>query len=76
MKSFKITVRKIGNSLGIILNSGAAEFLDAKEGATYHLTKSSDGMRITPFDPTFEEKLSKASSIMDRYKNTLKELAK
>lgn len=76
MSSIKITLRKIGNSLGFILPKDAARFLNAEEGASYTLTQSPDGLRISQFDPEFEEKMKAANSLMSRYKNALRELAK
>lgn len=76
MSSVKITLRKIGNSLGFILPKEASRFLNAQEGSSFTLTQSPDGLRITQFDPEFEEKMKTADSLMSRYKNALRELAK
>jgi hypothetical protein len=41
------------------------------------LADSPDGsFRLSPFDPSFEEKMSKVQDIMSRYRNTLHVLAK
>lgn len=76
MQSFTITLRKIGNSLGFILPKEAVSVFRASEGESWTLTQTPDGLRITPYDPKFEEKMQKADSIVSRYKNTLRELAK
>ena len=76
MENITVTVRKIGNSLGIILPKEAMQILEVKEGETLTITKSPDGIRITPYDPEFEKKITSARSIMSRYRNALKELAK
>jgi putative addiction module antidote len=76
MDSVTVTLRKIGNSLGIILPKEATQLLNVEEGASLTLTQSPDGLRITAFDPKFEEKTKAADSIMSRYKNALRELAK
>lgn len=70
----EVTVRKLGNSLGVILPSEAAKKLGVDEGDVLYFTDSADGFRITPFDPTFKAQMKKAESIMKRYKNTLREL--
>lgn len=76
MNSITITLRKIGNSLGFILPKEAAQVLNAQEGEQVTLTQSPDGLRITSYDPEFEKKMKIADSIMSRYKNSLRELAK
>ena len=76
MESITITLRKIGNSLGLILPKEAAQMLNAEEGAQLTITQSPDGLRITSYDPEFEKKMKAADSLMSRYKNSLKELAK
>lgn len=76
MDSITITLRRIGNSLGFILPKEAAQMLNAKEGAQITLTRSPDGLRMTPYDAEFEQKMKAADSLMSRYKNSLKELAK
>ena len=72
----KTTVRKIGNSYGIILPARALQALHANEGDELFLTESPDGLRITPYDPDFDETMKVAEGVMRRYKNALRELAK
>ena len=72
----KTTVRKIGNSYGVILPAGALQALHVKEGDALYLTEAPEGLRITPYDPDFEETMKVAEGGMRRYKNALRELAK
>jgi len=73
----ELKVRKFGNSLGVILPKEALKRLNASEGQRLLLVESPDGdYKITTPDPEFEEKMRKANSIMDRYRNTLRVLAK
>jgi len=70
-------VRKIGNSLGIVLPKEALQTLRVEEGDTLYLTESPDHcLRINPDKPGFAEKMAIADSLMKRYRNALKELAK
>lgn len=72
-----LKVRKVGNSLSVILPKEAAARLKVGEGDSLFLTESPDGsFRITPYDPSFEEKMKKAEDVMGRYRNTLRELSK
>jgi putative addiction module antidote len=71
----KITVRKIGNSLGVILPAEAAATLGVVEGDRLFLTEAPDGLRVTAYDPEFERKMRVAENGMRRYRNALRELA-
>lgn len=72
-----LKVRKVGNSLGVVLPREAASRMKVNEGDTLFLTESPDGgYRISPYDPDFETKMEKVEEIMNRYRNTLRALAK
>lgn len=69
--------RKVGNSLGVILPKEALTKMNISEGDSIYLTEAEDGsFRLTPYNPAFEEQMQAAQSVMKRYRNTLKELAK
>lgn len=69
-------VRKIGNSLGIVLPKEATALLKVKEGDALYLTEAPRGaMRITPERPGFAEMMEIANCGMRRYRNALRELA-
>ena len=72
----KTTVRKIGNSLCIILPKRVLQALRVSEGDDLFLTESPGGLRMTPYDPDFDETMKFAEGVMGRYKNALRELAK
>jgi putative addiction module antidote len=72
----EVTVRKIGNSLGVILPADATALLNVAEGDRLFLTEGPEGLRITPYDPTFARKMEVAAEGMRRYRNALRELAK
>ena len=70
-------VRKIGNSLGIVLPKEALLALKVGEGDKLFLTEAPEGaLRITPERPGFEEIMKIAEDGMNRYRNALRELAK
>lgn len=72
-----LKVRKVGNSLGVVLPREALARLQLDEGGTLFLTEAPDGSyRVTPYDPEFEGQLRIAEDIMGRYRNTLRALAK
>ena len=72
----KLTVRKVGNSLGVTLPAQAAQVLHVKEGDSLYLTEAPGGFRLTPYDPDFAETMEAAEDFMGRYKNALRDLAK
>lgn len=72
-----LKIRKVGNSLGLVLPKEVISRLRVSEGEDVFLLEGPDNTyRITPFDPSFEKKMEKAEEIMARYRNTLHVLAK
>jgi putative addiction module antidote len=70
-------IRRIGNSLGIVLPKEALQSLKVEEGTTLYLTAApGNSLRITAEKPGFAEKAAIADSLMRRYRNALRELAK
>ncbi|HSH10016.1 MAG TPA: AbrB family transcriptional regulator [Oceanipulchritudo sp.] len=75
--AMKTKVRKIGNSLGIVLPKEALEAMHVEEGAALYITKGpKDSLQITPERPGFEEVMQIAEEGMAQYRNALRELAK
>ncbi len=72
-----LKVRKVGNSLGVVLPKEVVGRLRTGEGQDVFLLEGPNNTyRLTPFDPAFEKKMAKAEEIMARYRNTLHVLAK
>jgi putative addiction module antidote len=73
----QLTVRKVGNSLGVILPLEAARTLQVKEGDKLFLTEAPGGsFRISPYDPNFAQTMNVAEDFMGRFKNALRDLGK
>jgi putative addiction module antidote len=73
----ELKVRRFGNSLGVVLPKEVISRLQTSDGAPLFLIEASDGgYRLTPYDPAFEKKMTKAADIISRYRNTLHVLAK
>ncbi len=72
----ELKLRKIGNSVGVVLPKEALNRLKAKEGDTLTVTDSPSGLQMTAQDPEFARAMSVFKDISKRYRNTLKELAK
>jgi putative addiction module antidote len=72
-----LKVRKVGNSLGVVLPKEVLGHLRASEGGELYLLEGpNNSYRLTSLDPTFQSKLEKAEEIMGRFRNTLHVLAK
>jgi putative addiction module antidote len=72
-----LRIRKVGNSLGVVMPKEIVSRLNVKDGDAVFLTEAPDGsLRITPYDPAFEDQMSAAKEGMAAYRNTLRELAK
>ncbi len=73
----ELKVRKFGNSLGVVLPKEVINRLHTGDGEPLFLIESQDGAyRLTPYDPSFEKKMTKAADIIRRYRNTLHVLSK
>jgi putative addiction module antidote len=72
----QVKVTQIGNSLGVVLPKDGVERLGIERGQQLSLSETPNGIELSPFDPDFEEQMRLAEEIMDRYRDTLRELAK
>ncbi|WP_319419992.1 AbrB/MazE/SpoVT family DNA-binding domain-containing protein [Pleurocapsa sp. FMAR1] len=72
----KLNIRRIGNSLGASIPKELLDQLNVTEGDCLYVTKTPEGVLITPYDPEFAEVMEAAKGISNRYRNALKELAK
>ena len=72
-----LKVRKVANSLGVVLPKEVLSRLNLQDGDRVFLTEAPDGSyRITPYDPEFEEQVKIGKRFMAKYRNTLRALAK
>ncbi|HXU49434.1 MAG TPA: AbrB/MazE/SpoVT family DNA-binding domain-containing protein [Candidatus Binatia bacterium] len=73
----ELKVRKIGNSLGVVLPKEVVNRLNTGEGERLFLLEGPNGVyQLTPYDPGFEKKMEQAEDIIRRYRNTLHALSK
>lgn len=74
--TMKTKVRKIGNSLGIVLPKEALRVMKVKEGATLYLTEAPQcSLQVTPESERFDKMMTIAERGMQRYRNALRKLA-
>ena len=73
----ELKLRKIGNSVGVVLPRAALNHLKVAEGDSLCLTEAPDGsVRLMPTSPEVLRQLEVAQDIIRRYRRTLRELAK
>ena len=72
----KLKVRKIGNSVGLILPKEVAEQLRVGEDDTVHYVVDTNGLHVTPFDPDFDAAMEAFDETRRKYRNALRTLAK
>jgi putative addiction module antidote len=70
------TLRAIGNSFGVILGKEALAELGVQPGDRLFIVKTPDGLRLTAYDPEFEEAMEFGRDYMRRHRDALRELAK
>jgi putative addiction module antidote len=72
-----LQIRKIGNSLGLILSKELLARLKLKEGDKLHVVEQPDrGVKLTPYDPKHAEAMEIARRSFRKYADTYKALAK
>jgi len=72
----ELKLRKIGNSVGIVLPKEALAHLKAGEGDTLCLTDAAEGSVRMTSNPDVAKQMEVVKDVMHRYRNTLRELAK
>jgi len=73
----ELKLRKIGNSVGVILPKEALTQLKAREGDTLTATEAADGgLRLSHTSEEVTRQMEVVEDLMHRYRHTLEELAK
>ncbi|MEZ5648109.1 MAG: AbrB/MazE/SpoVT family DNA-binding domain-containing protein [Alphaproteobacteria bacterium] len=71
-----LKLRKIGNSLGVVLPKEMVDELRIGEGDTLYATKTEDGLKLSPYDPEFEADIKAGRDFMRHNRDALRALAK
>jgi putative addiction module antidote len=72
-----LQIRKIGNSLGLILSKELLARLRLKEGDQLHVIEQPErGIKLTPYDPKHARAMELARRSFRKYADTYKALAK
>lgn len=71
-----LKIRKLGNSMGVVIPREVLVRLNVEMGDTIFLTESPDGFHITAYDEEFEKQMKIARKIMKEDRDILRALAK
>jgi putative addiction module antidote len=72
----KITVRKMGGSLGATLPKEVTDRLQVRDGDTLYAVEREDGVLLTPYDPDFADAVEAFEVVRRQYRNTFRALAR
>jgi putative addiction module antidote len=72
----KVTLRKMGGSLGATLPKDVADRLHVQAGDDLFVIETDQGILLTPYDPQFEKAMTAYERTANKYRNALRELAK
>jgi putative addiction module antidote len=50
--------------------------LRVRKGDSLYLSETPDGIELSPYDPDFDQELEAARTVMRRYRNALRKLAR
>ncbi|WP_342361173.1 AbrB/MazE/SpoVT family DNA-binding domain-containing protein [Terrarubrum flagellatum] len=77
MENHVLQVRKIGNSVGLILPKELLARLRLKEGdKLFYVEQPERGLQLSPYDADHAETMRIAREVMDEYQDTFRALAK
>jgi putative addiction module antidote len=77
IEGYLLQIKKIGNSLGLILPKELLARLKLKEGDKFHIVEQTErGIKLSPYDPKHAKAMELARRSFRRYADTYKALAK
>jgi putative addiction module antidote len=71
-----IKIRAVGNSLGMVLPKEMIARLRVSKGDMLFVQETVDGIRLTPYDPEFQQQMEIAQMVMREDRDALRALSK
>jgi putative addiction module antidote len=71
-----LKLTQIGNSVGVILPKELLSRLRVEKGDTIYVTETSEGVLVTPYDPSVAAQVETGRQFMRDYRDAFHELAK
>ena len=75
MNTTELTVRKIGNSMGVTFPKELLNKLRVSEGDKIYATETPEGILLSAYDSDFAEAMEAYAEVSSKYRNTLHQLA-
>jgi putative addiction module antidote len=77
IEGYLLQIKKIGNSVGLILPKELLARLKLQEGDKFHVVEQTErGIKLSPYDPKHAEAMEFARRSFRKYADTYKALAK
>ena len=77
IEGYVLQIKRIGNSVGLILPKELLARLKLSEGDKFHIVEQTDrGIKLTPYDPKHAEAMEIARRSFRKYADTYRALAK
>ena len=77
IEGYLLQIKKVGNSLGLVLPKELLARLKLKEGDKFHIGEQTErGIKLSPYDPKHAEAMEFARRSFRKYADTYKALAK
>lgn len=77
IEGYLLQIKKVGNSLGLILPKELLARLKLTEGDKFHIVEQTErGIKLSPYDPKHAKAMELARRSFRKYADTYKALAK
>lgn len=73
--TYKLKLRKIGNSTGVIINKELLDKMRVAEGDTIIAVETPTGVELSAYDPTVARQMEAAEKVMRKQRDVLRKLA-
>ena len=70
-KTLELKLRKVGNSVALIVPKRVRESMGVEEGSSVYLTETQDGYMISPYDPEFSRQMELARKVQAKHRDAL-----
>jgi putative addiction module antidote len=71
----KLKITTVGNSAGVVLPKELLARLRLDKGDTLYVTELPDGIKLQPYDPSFEQQMEVAERVMRKRRTLLHKLS-
>ncbi len=65
----------IGSSSGVVLSKDVMAHLKVQKGDLLHISKTPNGIELTPYDQEFTEQMKALDHVMNKHRDVLRMLA-